>query len=98
MRIGPRKKRVSFRFRAANVGAGPSGEVRLCAQAPRERVELTGNGCRAYASLAPGAARTQTFKLKVKPKARGKRTRITFTALGPGVDKRTATATLTVRR
>ncbi len=98
MKIGPRRKRVSFRFRAANVGAGPSGKVTLCAEAPRKRVEVTGTGCRAYASLAPGAARTQRFKLEVKPKAGGKRTRITFTARGPGVDKHTATATLTVRR
>jgi len=97
-RIGASKKRVSFRFRAANVGAGPSGELTLCARAPAKRVKVAGERCRAHGSFAPGAARTQRFRLTVKPKARGKRTRITFTARGPGVDSRTGSATLTVRR
>ena len=97
-RIGPSKNRVSFRFRAANVGAGPSDELTLCAQAPAKRVKVAGKRCRAHGSLAAGAARTQTFRLKVKPKARGKRTRITCTAHGAGIDNRTATATLSVRK
>jgi GxGYxYP putative glycoside hydrolase C-terminal domain/GxGYxY sequence motif in domain of unknown function N-terminal len=97
-RIGPRTKRVGFGLRAANVGAGPSGRVTLCVRAPRNRVKVAGPRCRAYGSFAPGAARTKRFRLKVKPKARGRQTKITFTARGPSVDSHRATATLIARR
>jgi hypothetical protein len=57
-----------------------------------------GGRCRTVQSLAAGRSATRTFTLRLKRAARGKTTRIRFTAAGAGVPRRTATATLRVRR
>jgi glucose/arabinose dehydrogenase/PKD repeat protein len=98
MRVGPRRKQVRVRLRVTNRGNGPTGRLTLCARAPRKRLRVKGKPCRAFAGLAPGAARVQRFRLRVRPKARGKLTRIRLIANGPSVDNRQVVVRLRVRR
>ncbi|HSI81822.1 MAG TPA: hypothetical protein VK919_14355, partial [Solirubrobacterales bacterium] len=97
-RVGAKKKRVSYRVRATNIGDAPTGALRLCAKAPRKRVQVVGASCRLPPGLDPGGSAQQPFKLKLKRKARGKATRIRFTAQGAGFASRSAGVRLRVRR
>ncbi|HSI79412.1 MAG TPA: ThuA domain-containing protein [Solirubrobacterales bacterium] len=97
-RIGPKKKQVSYRALARNVGTAPTGAFRLCAKAPKKRVKVVGASCRPVSGLAPNASAQRAFKFKVKRKARGKTTRIRFIARGPGFPNQTTAVRLQVRR
>lgn len=96
--VGPKRKRVAYRFQITNVGAGPSGVVRLCATAPSKRLRIVGSRCKAYPSIDPGQTRKRAVRVRVKPRAKGKMTRIDLIARGPAIDRVRARVRLRVRR
>jgi hypothetical protein len=96
--VGPRARRVRFRFRVANTGGVAATDVRVCVRAPERRVDVVGRRCRTVRSLAAGRSVTRTFTLRLKRAARGRTTRIRFTATGDGLARRTDVATLRMRR
>jgi glucose/arabinose dehydrogenase/PKD repeat protein len=98
MVVGPRSKRVRLRFRVANTGEAAASNVRVCVKVPKRRLKVIGNRCQTVRSLAAGAAVTRTFQVRPKRAARGKRTRIRFTAAGTGVARSSAVVTLRVRK
>lgn len=97
-RVGPARKRVSFRARVTNRGDAPSGAVRLCAAAPPKRVRILGSRCVSRADVPIGATRRRAVRLRIKPAARGRLTRIRLIARGPSVRNRRAVTALRVRR
>jgi len=95
--VGPRKERTRFRLRATNIGDGPTGAVRLCARAPKRRVDVRGNHC-VIRRIPEGETRQRQVKVRIKGPARGKVTRIRSIARGPNVEKEQAFVRLRVRR
>jgi cytochrome c len=83
-RVGPTRKQTRFRFRVANSGDAASGPVRLCTRAPRNRVRVVGDRC-VIREIAAGGAVNRAVKLRIKPRARDRTTRITLVAQGPEV-------------
>jgi glucose/arabinose dehydrogenase/PKD repeat protein/plastocyanin len=90
---GKRARKVAFRFQVANTGNAASGPVTLCAKAPKKRLKLQAAPCRTLANGIPaGATATERYVFKIKPGARGKSTRVRFTAEGEGLETRSAVA------
>jgi hypothetical protein len=58
-------KAAAFRIRVANTGGSTSDAVRLCARVPRK---VSGGGCRNLGVIAPGKAKSRTFRLKTSGK------------------------------
>jgi alpha-L-fucosidase 2 len=96
LRVGPMTKRTTLRVRVINRGSGPTGPVDLVAKAPKNRLRVRRKR-RTIASIAPGATSTQAFKLRIRKPARGKVTKITLLAEGPGFGSREAVVRLRVR-
>jgi glucose/arabinose dehydrogenase/PKD repeat protein len=96
--VSRNKKRISIRFRMANSGDAMASSVRVCATVPKRRMAVVGKRCRTVSDLAAGDTVVRTFRLRLKPAARGKRTKVRFTASGPGVQRRTVTVTVRVRK
>jgi hypothetical protein len=65
---------------------------------PKRKLGLKGKRCRPVKSIAPGETAVRGFKVRPKPAARGRRTKIRFTVNGPGVAKTRAVAVLKVKR
>jgi hypothetical protein len=86
--VGANKTQAKFRFRATNTGDAPSGPLTLCVKAPKKKLAVKGKACRARAGMDPGGTVQRDIKLRVKPKARGKTTRIVLVARGPEVATR----------
>jgi hypothetical protein len=91
-------KPARFRFRLANAGDATAADVRLCVMAPKGRVRVVGASCRQAASLAVGGSAAATFTLRPKRSARGRALRLSFVGTASNAAKRTATATLKVKR
>jgi GH35 family endo-1,4-beta-xylanase len=87
-KVGANEKQAKFRFRATNTGDAPSGPLTLCVKAPKKKLAVKGKACRARAGMDPGGTVQRDIKLRVKPKARGKTTRIVLVARGPEVATR----------
>jgi hypothetical protein len=94
--VGPMTKRTTLRVRVINRGSGPTGPVDLVAKAPKNRLRVRRKR-RTIASIAAGATSTQAFKLRIRKPARGKVTKITLLAEGPGFGSREAVVRLRVR-
>jgi len=98
--VGPRKTRARFRFHAT-YDPGPFGahELELCARAPPRKVKVIGKSCRPASNLFRETTLSRVFKVRPKPAARGRRTRIRFIAKESYIrTKGTAVAKLRVRR
>jgi GH35 family endo-1,4-beta-xylanase len=87
-KVGANEKQAKFRFRATNTGDAPSGPLTLCVKAPKTKLSVKGKDCLARAGTDPGGTVHRDVKLRVKPKARGKTTRIVLVARGPEVATR----------
>ena len=88
VKVKPRQKLAKLRFRARNEGDAASGPVRLCVRAPKGKLALKGKKC-TTTDIPAGEVRQRQVKLRVKPKARGKTTKVKLTAAGPNVDNQT---------
>ena len=98
-KVGPKKKQTQFRLRVRNTGDGDAERLRLCARAPKARVNVQGQICRVLADgLAAGDRHLETYRLRIKPPARGKLTKIRMTANGPGMQAQRSVVRLRVRR
>ena len=97
-RVGKKRKRVTYRARVVNTGAGPTGEIRVCAAAPRAWLSIVGPPCRAVASLPSGGREGAAFGFRIARPARARRTPIRFVARGPEIATQRAAARLIVRR
>jgi GH35 family endo-1,4-beta-xylanase len=97
-RVGKHRKRVTYRARLVSAGAGPTGELRVCAAAPRARLRIVAPRCRVVASLAAGRRRGEAFRFRIARRARGNRTLVRFVARGPEITTQRAVARLIVRR
>jgi GH35 family endo-1,4-beta-xylanase len=97
-RVGKKRKRVRYRARVASTGTRPTGEVRVCAAAPRARLRIVGPRCRAVASLPSGRRKGEAFRFRITRRARGKLTRIRFVARGQEIATKRAVARLIVGR
>jgi GH35 family endo-1,4-beta-xylanase len=97
-RVGKKRKRVKYRARLVSTGAGPTGEVRVCAAAPRARLRIVGSRCRVVANLASGRRKGEAFRFRITRRARGKRTRIRLVARGLKIADERAVARLIVGR
>lgn len=96
--IGKGAKRAAFRLRVRNVGdAATAGPVKLCAKVQRKRLGIVGKRCVKVKALDAKSAAAKRFAFKVKPKARGKTTRIVFTAKAKGLAQVKAVARLRAR-
>jgi glucose/arabinose dehydrogenase/PKD repeat protein len=96
--VGNQKERTGFRFSVANTGDGDAGTVRLCAKARKKKLKVQSRCSMLSDGIPAGATRAERYSFKIKPKARGKRTRIRFVATAPGVEDAKAAATLRVRK
>jgi alpha-glucuronidase len=85
--VAPRQRLAKLRFRATNTGYAATGPVSLCVEAPRKRLELAGKRCITL-NIPAGETRERKAKLRVKPRARGKTTKVTLIASGPDVGTR----------
>ena len=85
VKVSKRGKLAKLRFRATNGGGGASGPLTLCVKAPKRKLAVKGKACVSRPSLAPGQTTQRPVKLRVKPKARGKTTKVTLIARGPEV-------------
>jgi alpha-L-rhamnosidase len=97
-RVSAKAKKAKFTVTVRNAGPVPSGDLRVCAKAPKKRVAIPGKGCARLKSLAPKTSRKASFKVRIKRAARGKKTRIKFTVSGPEIKTQRLSATLRVRR
>jgi hypothetical protein len=97
-RVGKKRKWVTYRARVVSTGTGPTGEIRICAAAPRAWLSIVGPPCRAVASLPPDGREGEAFRFRIARRARGKRTLIRFVARGPEIATQRAAARLIVRR
>jgi PKD repeat protein len=98
LRIRPGKR---ARFEAAlSSGADAPGHrfATLCVKVNKKRFKVIGSRCVDIPSLAAASEVAQRFVLKAKKRARGKRTRVRFTATSPGIRTLSATAVIQVRR
>ncbi len=93
--VGPGRDSVTYRLRVANVGGSTSGNLQLCASAPKARLKVLGEKCDAV-EIPAGESRGRTVELKIKPAAVGKTTKITLMARGIVVGRKLTTAELTV--
>jgi GH35 family endo-1,4-beta-xylanase len=97
-KVGANEKQAKFRFRATNTGDAPSGPLTLCVKAPKKKLAVKGKACRARAGMDPGGTVQWDIKLRVKPKARGKTTRIVLVARGPEVATRRTAVRVSAKR
>jgi alpha-glucuronidase len=95
--IKPGEKLAKFRFRAQNTGDAASGPIRLCVDAPKRKLALKGKRCLTR-DIPAGEARQRQVRLRVKPKARGKTTRVKLIAGGPNVETQRTTVRVRARR
>jgi len=95
--VNKRAGQAAFTFNVRNVGDAATGPLTLCAKAPKKRLKVKGAACRGKQSLAGGAQVSTKFKFKIKRAARGKTTKIAFTAAGEGVDGQRVVARLKVK-
>ncbi len=82
----------------ANTGDAMAEAVRVCVTVPAARMAVVGRRCRTVSDLEASDNAGQTFRLRLKPAARGKRTKVRFTATSPGVPRRSVTVTVRVRK
>jgi hypothetical protein len=86
-----------FKVKVKNTGGSVAKAVRICVKAPGRLVRV--KKCVKVGSLAAGKTAKATFKAKVSKKVKhGKKVKLTFTATGKGLAKRTARATLRVKQ
>jgi hypothetical protein len=97
VKVKPHQKLAKFRFRVNNGGDAASGPVRLCVKAPKRKLKLKGESC-APTEIPAGKARQRQVKLRVKPKARGKTTKVKLIARGPNVTEQKKTVRVRVGR
>jgi cytochrome c len=95
VKVTPRQNVAKLRFRARNTGDAASGPVRLCVQAPKRKLKLMGKEC-ITRDIPAGEMRERKVKLRVKPKARGKTTKVTLIARGASVTKQRTTVRVRV--
>ena len=91
-------KLAKLRFRVRNGGDTASGPVSLCVQAPRKRLVVRGKACTTRPDIPAGQAGARPVRLRVKPKARGRTTKVTLIARGPDVATERATVRVRVGR
>ena len=96
-RVGTQRQRVKYRARLVSTGAGPTGELSVCAAAPRTRLRIVAPRCRVVAGLASGRRKTEAFRFRIARRAGGTRTRIWFVARGPEIATERVVARLIVR-
>ena len=88
-----RGKKVKIQVTARNTGDATAEKAKLCVKltkSVKKKLNPKGKSCQKLGSLAPGKARTRTFRLKATGKAkRGKKYRLDFTlsAKGPKTAK-----------
>jgi glucose/arabinose dehydrogenase len=104
LNVKPKRKSVSagrsakFTATVRNAGDGPSGEVRVCVDAPKSKMRIAGKPCANRAVLEPGARAAVRFRVEPNRSARGKRVKLRFSANSPPDSRARATAILKVRR
>jgi hypothetical protein len=98
VKVKPRQKLAKLRFRVRNTGDAASGPVRLCVKAPKRKLRLKGRKCVSRPSIDPGQTTQRPVKLRVKPRARGKTTRVRLIARGPGIQNQKQTVRVRVRK
>jgi hypothetical protein len=101
--VEPKSKTVkylgsaSFTFSVGNSGDFDANDVELCVDVPKQ-LRLVGDECRSVGTLAPDGNASEKFKVKAKRSAAGRLLNLKFTASGTDLAKRTATATLKVKK
>jgi uncharacterized repeat protein (TIGR01451 family) len=91
-------KRATFRFTVENAGGTTAENVKLCAMAPKNKVNVVGKECRGAGSLGTDEDVREAFKLKPKRAAAGKKVTIKFKARAANAATDTTKATLKVKR
>ena len=94
--VGPARKQVSYKLTVANVGDATSGNLEICANAPKARLTVVGKKCVSKELVASGAL-VRSFQFKLKPAAVGKLTKLTFSVDGIVVGSKSVKAQLKVR-
>ena len=97
VKVKPRQKLAKFPFRVRNSGDAASGPVRLCVNAPKRKLALKGKKC-ISTDIPAGEVGQRQVKLRVKPKARGKTTKVKLTARGPDIPAQTKVVRVQARR
>jgi GH35 family endo-1,4-beta-xylanase len=96
VKVKAKEKQARLRFLATNIGDADSGPVSLCVKAPRRRLALEGKPCLERPNIPAGQTGARHVKLKVKPAARGKTTKATLIARGPGIQSQRKTVRVRV--
>jgi hypothetical protein len=97
VKVSKRKRLAKLRMRVTNTGDAPSGPLTLCVKAPKKKLAVKGKACLTRPSIDPGQTAQRAVKLRVKPKARGKVTRVKLIARGPNVDNKRTTVRVRAR-
>lgn len=95
--VGAKRRQVSYKATVRNSGDAATGMMKLCARAPKKRLEVRGSRCKTI-HVPAGATRSRKFNVKIKARAKGKATRITLVARGPEVATRKKDVLLKVKR
>lgn len=96
-RIAP-KRAINVRAVVRNTGDSEADALRVCARAPKRLARLRPAKCVRVNSLEVGERKRIAFKLKPRPKARGKRLNVRITVQASDAGKATGKSTLRVKR
>lgn len=104
LKVRPAKKRiaakraVNVRAVLANAGDSEADAVRICARAQKRLARLQPAKCLAFDTIEAGARERVAFRLKLRPKARGKRVNVKVTATTADAGKLTGRSVLRAKR
>ncbi|MBX7188314.1 MAG: hypothetical protein K1X27_01835 [Solirubrobacterales bacterium] len=91
-----RGKKATFKISVHNVGNAWARNVRVCASAPKNLVQIP--KCVSLGSVAADNFKTASLQITVKKNAnKGKRATVTFTASGQGMTSKSARASVKVQ-
>ena len=96
-KVPKRKRQVGYRLVVRNTGEADAGKVKICVKTRKQRLAVKGKACRAV-SMPAGKRHVHRVKLRVKRRARGKRTTVKFVIRGKAIRRQVATVRLKVRR
>jgi glucose/arabinose dehydrogenase/type 1 glutamine amidotransferase len=96
--VKAKAKRVNLRFVVTNQGDQVAKNVKLCVKAQKKRLAVKGKQCVTVATIDAGQTVKRKFTLRVQKGARGKASKVKFVARGPGIEKRTVTARVKVKK
>ncbi|MBK8293576.1 MAG: hypothetical protein IPK93_01930 [Solirubrobacterales bacterium] len=83
LKISPRSRKakagktIKYQARVINSGTGEAIGISVCIKAPKKAVK-TKKACQNFGTIGAGKAKVRSFKLKIKPRVKGKKYKLGF--------------------